>query len=259
MIELKRVVGCRLEVLKGYVSGLRFPSRLMTRRIFVAFVVLFYCFLTIFMLSNMQHECPSAIDLAFELNRLQTTALPKITSQNRVEITEESKFWQDSQPVEELLDRTYLPNTVFYIWCGKRWFEFSHYLSVKRTIDVLRPDTLIFFYEEYPVTDYWLYNTWFTELTEEYPFLRAHKLEAGDKSCLKNEEANLNFAKKILAINGGTYVQNLTMITNVPKDYKKFDMIDALTSEGFGFLMVKKSVLTINNEIEFNQNIRKKK
>jgi len=47
-------------------------------------------------------------------------------------------------PVHSIFNNSYSPNTVFYVWCGKRQFEFQHYLSVLSVAYYLRPDNILF-------------------------------------------------------------------------------------------------------------------
>jgi len=79
-------------------------------------------------------------------------------------------FSIDLHDTAELLDPNLAPNTVFFVWCGNRWFEFHHYLSVLSVIKEIRPDNIVFFYDIYPVLDYFLYNTWLDELKDSFPF-----------------------------------------------------------------------------------------
>lgn len=248
---------------------MRAPSKLMTRSFFIFTFVAFYCLLTIYIFLNMHNGCPSAKEMAIEINRLvqqspnhrydlETDINDKVNGV--IEPITEPYFLHDLLPVNKLLNRDFIPNTVFYVWCGERWFEFPHYLSVKSVIKILRPDTLIFFYEIYPIQDYWLYNTWIKELTEEYPFFRAHKLEAEDQSCLSNGDPNPDFITRIIARNGGTYVQNLTLMTNLPEDYQSYDMIDGLDLRGQGFMMAKRfAYIRHGNKFQVSPNIKKKR
>ena len=249
------------------VCAIRPPSRLMTRSFMVVLFVFAYSLLTLFMLSRIQHDCPSAEQLASEFKKLvrsspvpeQSSSLTMKPEQSVVGAvsTTTSRFWQDSQSVEKLLNRDFVAKTVFYIWCGKRWFEFPHYLSVKSVITKLRPDTLIFFYQEYPEEDYWLYNTWFKELLQEYPFLRPHKLASADGSCLDNGDPNSAFITRLIAMNGGTYVQNLTIMTRLPEDFQSYDLINAMDNKGHGYLMAKKTAYFWDgNAIQQKENIR---
>lgn len=226
-----------------------------TGAVIVFFVV--YTLLTLFMVSRMQQECLSAKDIARELsllkNEMEHSNLGKL-DQIRHSQMEESEI-PESQPakddslqyasdklrVEEILSRDALPNTVYYVWCGSRWFEFPHYLSVMSVMKVIRPDNLVFLYDVYPVVDDWTYNTWFKELREKFPFLRVQQLAKEDDGCSAHSKANPAFLKRLLAERGGIYVNEVVIIANLPPNIRSYDVVDAMDwKEGVGFFMVKK-------------------
>jgi len=62
-----------------------------------------------------------------------------------------SYFVYDELPHAHLLNESFAPNVVYYVWCGRRWFEFQHYLSVMSVIRLLRPDNIVFCYDNEPV------------------------------------------------------------------------------------------------------------
>ena len=70
-----------------------------------------------------------------------------------------------------ILNYKHVPNTVHYVWCGERCFEFNHYLSMKSVLKEIKPDLIIFHYEVIPIYDTFIYNTWFDELKKEFPFI----------------------------------------------------------------------------------------
>ncbi|XP_076446836.1 uncharacterized protein LOC143284085 isoform X2 [Babylonia areolata] len=53
------------------------------------------------------------------------------------------------------------PATVHFLWCGKRPFEFRHYMAVKRAEHLIRPDKIFFHYEALPEVDAEGYFLWF--------------------------------------------------------------------------------------------------
>ena len=152
----------------------------------------------------------------------------------------------DTLKYDVLLNSNYIPNTVFYIWCGKRWLEFHHYLSIKSVIQELRPDNLILYYDEEPVQDYWIYNTWFKELKEEYPFFRPRKLgdkEAWGKACDGLAKPSLQFIHKRLEDRGGMYMSEYTILNSFPMMYRSFSVVNALDEKTLkGFLMAKAGI-----------------
>lgn len=47
----------------------------------------------------------------------------------------------------------YIPSIVYVVWCGRRWFEFHHYISLKSAIRSLHPDAVIFYCDYLPILD----------------------------------------------------------------------------------------------------------
>lgn len=127
----------------------------------------------------------------------------------------------------DLLQPLYATNMVFYVWCGRRWFEFQHYLSLMSVIRLLRPDNLIFFYDTYPVIDSWTYNTWFDELRNDYPFLRLVLLEESQKGCDAFAKPNTDFILRTLSGEGGMYVNEHVILSEFPVWYKNLTMVYA--------------------------------
>ena len=39
-----------------------------------------------------------------------------------------------------ILNYKHVPNTVHYVWCGERCFQFNHYLSMKSVLKEIKPD-----------------------------------------------------------------------------------------------------------------------
>ena len=147
---------------------------------------------------------------------------------------------------EALLNSDYIPSTVFYIWCGRRSMEFHNYLSIKSVIQELKPDNLVFYYDELPVTDKEKYNTWFRELQLEYPFFRLCQIRQNEpwgNPCEGPSKPNMDFIYKRLWERGGMYVHELTVITKLPLWYRNQSLVHALDPDSFhGFIMAKPKV-----------------
>ncbi len=151
---------------------------------------------------------------------------------------------------ETLLQPGYAPNSVFYVWCGRRWFEFHHYLSVLSVIKELRPDNIIFYYDEYPIQDYWLYNTWMQEIRDHYPFFRVRRLLSTEYGCSTHSTPNMTFVHSMLSLKGGMYINEHTIITKYPLHLRNYTVINALDeSTGRGFLLVQRG-LPIQNGLK---------
>ena len=56
-------------------------------------------------------------------------------------------------PVAEILMPDLVPPDVHFIWCGERWFEFKHYLSVMSVRRAIQPDKIYIHYEQTPPLD----------------------------------------------------------------------------------------------------------
>jgi len=145
----------------------------------------------------------------------------------------------ESLPNDVLLDPRLAPNTVYYVWCGRRWFEFVHYMSVMSVMRFVRPDNVVFYYDSYPVLDYWLYNTWFDEIKQQYPFFRPRFVNTTTENmCSGHGIVNMAFVYKRLTRRGGMYVNENTILASFPISLRRYDMVDAIEAiRGTGFLL----------------------
>ena len=149
----------------------------------------------------------------------------------------------DALPVSRLLVPGNTPNIVFYVWCGKRWLEFNHYMSILSVIKTLKPDVILFYYDNVPIRDYWLYNTWYKELIETYPFFTPTALMTEQYGCKAFKEPNLEFIYNVLKKTGGMYVHEEVVIDKYPVFYKEYDFIYALmNTTKYGILQSKPNV-----------------
>lgn len=168
-------------------------------------------------------------------------------------------FVNDELPQTVLLNSSYAPNTVYYVWCGKRWFEFPHYLSVMSVIRHLRPDNLVFFYDVEPVIDSWTYNTWFGEIADKYPFFRRHQLTEPQHACDGFAKPRPEFIYDLLTRGGGMYINELTILTKFPVELRNKDVVNALnTTTGIGFLMTKRGLPGVQTMSTILQNTQLK-
>lgn len=135
-------------------------------------------------------------------------------------------FVYDSMPHEHLLNSSFAPNIVYYVWCGRRWFEFQHYLSVMSAIRQLRPDNIVFAYDHEPIVDAWTYNTWYSEIADSYPFFRRHRLLAEEPGCLDHGTPNMTFVRTyLLSFTGGMYMSEQTILARYPLDLRFKDLV----------------------------------
>ena len=152
---------------------------------------------------------------------------------------------------ENLLNHLYVANTVHYVWCGKRWFEFQHYLSMKSVLMEVNPDLIIFHYEVLPVVDKWIYNTWFDELRKEFPFINVKAADKTKQICLESQKPNPEFIIRMLLKHGGIYVHEQTMLLWFPGKFREYDFINGTDDRtGHGFILAKKGYLQRKSSVE---------
>ena len=144
----------------------------------------------------------------------------------------------DSAPVEYLLNPEYAPNTVFYLWCGtQRSLQFHHYLNIMSVIKNMRPDNIIFMYRNLPALDQHIYNTFYSELKDNYPFFRA--IPADKNACHHNYPSS-EFVKQYLTKYGGWFMSPLTMVNAYTASLRNTSFINAYNkSTEQGFLMAR--------------------
>ena len=142
-------------------------------------------------------------------------------------------------PVLDTLDPSFIPSTVHYVWCGRRLFEFNHYLSVKSVIDFIKPDKIIFHVEHDPRMDPKKYNQWWNELRDTFPFLTIHHIESAlDGACSPTDESKrLTYILERLA-NGGVYMSEFTILSKFPLEFKKKSLIWAYENNK-GFILAR--------------------
>ena len=151
----------------------------------------------------------------------------------------------DLLPHDQLLRPDYAPNIIHMVWCGRRWFEFHHYINVISLIRELHPDEIDFYYDEYPVQDYWLYNTWIDELKTEYPFFRPIQInpKTYGPGCNTHGKPNREYVLHLLTYYGGIYINEHTLVTKFPMKFRSYDLIDALDPvTGHGFMLAKRNL-----------------
>ena len=137
-----------------------------------------------------------------------------------------SYFVHDSLPHEHLLNSSFAPNVVYYVWCGRRWFEFQHYLSVMSVVRLLRPDNIVFCYDAEPVVDSWTYSTWYSEIADYYPFFHRHRLLDNEPACLGHSTPNMTFVRtNLLTATGGMYVNEQTILARYELEQRLKDLV----------------------------------
>lgn len=153
-------------------------------------------------------------------------------------------FERETKTTAQLLDPTLSPNNLLFVWCGSRWFEFNHYLSVLSAINVFKPDNVYFIYDVEPVLDFWLYNTFFRELKENYPFFSATLANGLDgQECEGFNKPNLDFIYTRLSRHGGLYLESTVILDKYPLDMRKYDFVYSLhNSSTYALIQAKRGV-----------------
>ena len=170
------------------------------------------------------------------------TSTPKPTPVTTT-TTKAPLYHPDSLPHHKLLKPEMATNIVYMVWCGRRWFEFNHYMSVLSAIKHLRPDNIIFYYDAYPILDFWIYNTWFDELKDMYPFLHAEQLPTDNYACADHSTANITFINHLLSSTGGVYLNEKTIITKYPIHLRHLDFVYALDYDNMlSFMSTKRGI-----------------
>lgn len=114
---------------------------------------------------------------------------------------------------EVLLPYTeYSPDTVRMIWCGKKWFEFKHYLSLLSVMKVQQPNKVVIYYwrENLILRDRNDYNLWYQQLTDEY--YNIVTVSMGDTAPNCTDNAVMMGILRDVMKNGGVYVNDTVII-----------------------------------------------
>ena len=213
-------------------------------------VPLTYMVVTFYVI-KLQHSCPSTRDI--NTNLRHTNQLVNGSVRDHVGVSEHevgrpneethAEANSMSDDVNEMLSGDYSPSTVYYVWCGSnRLFEFHHYLSVMSVIRGLSPDNIVFLYDTHPARDSSIYNTWFDELKDAYPFFLAKQLDnAKGDACLGHAKVNPRFVYKLLTEHGGMYISEYTLLDRLPVGYRNYSILNGLDVNTMeGLLMAKK-------------------
>ena len=149
----------------------------------------------------------------------------------------------------EFLNESYVvPNVVFYFWCsGKvdRWFEYRHYLSVMSVIRFLRPDTILFYYDEFPAQDTQVYNTWIHEIKEQFAFFQTQPMNFNYQRCSGKAQPDMTSVLQTIASYGGIYIKEDLIIADADGfiEYRKRGLTVVLNfTSGFDIIMARQGI-----------------
>ena len=127
----------------------------------------------------------------------------------------------------QLLHNVSVPHVVYYVWCRPPYFQFQHYVSVLSVIRVLRPDAILFYYEDRPPGD--IYYTWFAELQSQYALLTTQRVANGT-ACVNGQPRN-DFILDTMSGIGGIYININVTLAHFILNPRQIDYINGRSDE----------------------------
>ena len=123
---------------------------------------------------------------------------------------------------------------VYYVWCGRKVFEFKHYLSVVSVLRFLNPDNVMLYYQTKPKVN--RYNTWLHEVAEEYPYFTLRQLTPTDSvyACAGASRLNRRFVDGLLKRGEDLYVSERVILTRFVTELHLAVVDDGLVVAGNG-------------------------
>lgn len=106
------------------------------------------------------------------------------------------------------------PATVHFLWCGKRPFEFRHYMAVKRADRLIRPDKIFFHYEVLPALDQEGYFLWFNRTLADIDNILLRPLNSS--RCAMEGADRYIVILDLLERFGGIYVPEDAILVDFP-------------------------------------------
>ena len=138
-----------------------------------------------------------------------------------------SKLKMASQNPYQDLRSDLSPSIVHYIWSRRGYFEFRHYLALKRVIDIVKPDAVFFHFTHLPETDTENYYTWFNRIQKKVSHFVLNKINS------TTETSSLGLilhAVRLVHQYGGIYVPESSMVTRIPVSLRSFSFVSGLSS-----------------------------
>lgn len=159
------------------------------------------------------------------------------------------------KPMEVLLPyRKTAPDTIHMLWCGRKWFEFKHYLSVVSIMKVQQPNKIVLHYWENNliIRDRNDYNLWYQELSDEYYNIVTNRLGATAPDCT-DDSVMIGHVMDILK-GGGIYVNDTVVINQKLHDLRYNnvtvglrDVEGATIYSNIAFIIAKRGYATAEN------------
>jgi len=138
-----------------------------------------------------------------------------------------------------------IPAIVHLVWCGQRFFEFKHYLSVKSITRLLRTDKMIIHYEVAPQIDQLFYHQWIEDIAHDFPFLHMEQIQPQDAEVCTSDsrDTRLSIIMRYLAGEGGFYVGENTWLLKLATENRMVDMFYSMNpTDQDGFMAVKPGI-----------------
>ncbi|XP_041378506.1 uncharacterized protein LOC121390690 isoform X2 [Gigantopelta aegis] len=133
----------------------------------------------------------------------------------------------ESQNAYQDLRSDLSPSIVHYIWSKRGYFEFRHYLALKRVIDIVNPDAVFFHFTYLPETDAEQYYMWFNRIQKEVSHFVMHKINTTNELT---PLTRVRLAVMLVHEYGGIYVPESSIVTGLPVSLRSFSFVSGLSS-----------------------------
>ncbi|CAD5118194.1 unnamed protein product [Dimorphilus gyrociliatus] len=148
---------------------------------------------------------------------------------------------------EEALLPGLVPPQAHLIWCGQKWVEYKHYLTVKSISRILKPDRVVMHYSKEPGIDKLRYHQWLQWIKTDEIFFTMQKFTP-DQERVCNErvpiDERIGIIMNMLKEEGGIYVGQDTWLVNFEPKTRLNDFIFALEEDSLeGMIMLRGNIL----------------
>ena len=154
-----------------------------------------------------------------------------------------NKHSHHAQHVPDIVD-SHWPRRILYIWCGKKEFTYTNYVSLQSAVRSISPSAIMFAFEHYPDTqeDKWEYNTWLEDIIGSFPFFMKYNISESDQLCQDDRSGSVADIKHFLEKQdflGCLYLHDQTVLKEpfVLQDADSIlDYYDKHTGQGFLYI-----------------------
>ena len=146
-------------------------------------------------------------------------------------------------------------DTIHIIWCGRKWFEFKHFLSLLSIMKKQQPNKVIVHYwDDNPILrDRNDYNLWYWDLKAEYYNIIPSSMGKTAPDCT-NDGIMMSHVFAVLKNNGGIYINDTVVLNEHLHHLRKRPLSAAVVDKDKGlvysnlaFLVSKTGELTADN------------